>query len=386
MKPGTTHFSTRVGLWVVVVCVISATFLISNYLVVNERIAAMEGKLESLQRGENSNQDVSSDEQTGGKDEHHVRRKRALKRRTQASAIADFEKRLRALEKRINANNRSMMSPSEHSDWWFLAYLRGRDGRDGREGLMGPPGPPGKPGTPGIAGKPGAPGPKGQSGHGTNKPVPGPPGPRGQQGPSGSPGRQGPQGPKGNKGRDGAGIAGVKYVRWGKTKCPSGAQLVYEGIIGSSHYRHLGGGGEYICLPKVPKYDKYKDGYQSHSYIYGTEYEVSGFNPFKNSLHDHDAPCAVCYVSSRATQLMIPARNDCPSAWTEEYHGYLMSEYYNHKQSRNFICVDRDAEFVHGSRANVNGALLYLVEGQCGSLPCLPYVGGRELTCAVCTK
>lgn len=62
MKPGTTHFSTRVGLWVVVVCVISATFLISNYLVVNERIAAMEGKLESLQRGENLNQDVSSDE------------------------------------------------------------------------------------------------------------------------------------------------------------------------------------------------------------------------------------------------------------------------------------------------------------------------------------
>lgn len=54
---------------------ISATFLISNYLVVNERIAAMEGKLESLQRGENLNQDVSSDEQTGGKDEHHVRRK-----------------------------------------------------------------------------------------------------------------------------------------------------------------------------------------------------------------------------------------------------------------------------------------------------------------------
>lgn len=100
MKPGTTHFSTRVGLWVVVVCVISATFLISNYLVVNERIAAMEGKLESLQRGENLNQDVSSDEQTGGKDEHHVRRKRALKQRTQASAIAGFEERLRALEKR----------------------------------------------------------------------------------------------------------------------------------------------------------------------------------------------------------------------------------------------------------------------------------------------
>ena len=142
----------------------------------------------------------------------------------------------------------------------------------------------------------------------------------------------------------------------------------------------------FACLPTNPKYDQCKDGYQSYSYVYGTEYEVSGFNPFKNNLHNHDAPCVVCYVKSRATQLMIPARNDCPSGWTEEYHGYLMSDRSGHKKSRDFICVDRQAEFVHGSQANKDGAQLYLVEGHCGSLPCLPYVAGRELTCAVCTK
>ncbi len=142
-----------------------------------------------------------------------------------------------------------------------------------------------------------------------------------------------------------------------------------------------------MCLPNNPKYDKYKDGFQSGSYIYGTEYQISGvFNPFKKNLLDHDAPCAVCYVKSRATQVIIPARNDCPSGWTEEYHGYLMAANSGHKHSTNFICVDEDAEFVHGSHANRNGALLYLVEGRCGSLPCLPYVDGRELTCAVCTK
>ena len=119
--------------------------------------------------------------------------------------------------------------------------------------------------------------------------------------------------------------------------------------------------------------------------MFGTEYKI-GFNPFKNKLHNHDVPCAVCYVKSRATQLMIPARNDCPSGWNEEYHGYLMADYHNHKHSTSFICIDGEAEFVHGSHANRNGALLYLVEGQCGSLPCLPYVAGRELTCAVCTK
>ena len=84
--------------------------------------------------------------------------------------------------------------------------------------------------------------------------------------------------------------------------------------------------------------------------------------------------------------LMMPARNDCPSGWTKEYHGYLMTAYYAHAHSTEFICVDGNPEYVHGSQQNRDGALLYPVEGRCGSLPCLPYVEGRELTCAVCTK
>ena len=39
----------------------------------------------------------------------------------------------------------------------------------------------------------------------------------------------GPSGPKGDKGKDGAGGSGVKYVRWGRTTCPSGAEVVYKG-------------------------------------------------------------------------------------------------------------------------------------------------------------
>jgi len=121
--------------------------------------------------------------------------------------------------------------------------------------------------------------------------------------------------------------------------------------------------------------------------VLGTEYEVSGFNPFKENLHEHEAPCSVCFVKSRGSMPMIPARNDCPSGWTEEYHGYLMTEHWNNPKQTDFICVDEDAEYVPGTQANTIGALLYLVEGKCaGSLPCRPYVGGRELTCAVCTK
>ena len=64
---------------------------------------------------------------------------------------------------------------------------------------------------------------------GINKPFPGPPGPKGDQGVVGKTGAQGPQGAKGEKGQDGAGASGVKYIRWGRTTCPSGAQVVYKG-------------------------------------------------------------------------------------------------------------------------------------------------------------
>ena len=55
---------------------------------------------------------------------------------------------------------------------------------------------------------------------------------------------------------------------------------------------------------------------------------------------------------------MMPARNDCPSGWTEEYHGYLMTSYHGHKNQKDFVCVDKDPELVPGSQDNKNGALL----------------------------
>ena len=155
--------------------------------------------------------------------------------------------------------------------------------------------------------------------------------------------------------------------------------------MGGEHNSHQGGGVNYLCLPNKPKYDKYSDSDQTAGYVYGTEYQVNDFDPFKK-LHNHEAPCVVCYVTSRGSMLMIPARNDCPSGWTEEYHGYLMTEYHNHKKQRDFICVDKNAEYVPGTSSNQRDAYLYPVEGRCGALPCLPYVNARELTCAVCTK
>eukprot|EP00058_Branchiostoma_floridae_P013333 XP_002598821.1 hypothetical protein BRAFLDRAFT_74502 [Branchiostoma floridae] len=158
-------------------------------------------------------------------------------------------------------------------------------------------------------------------------------------------------------------------------------------IAGGAHYTSSGGGANYVCLPKDPEWGVFTDGSQGSAYMYGAEYELSLVNnPFQDaSLHDHDVPCAVCHVASRGSKLMIPARLNCPSGWTQEYKGYLMTAHQTHKRTE-FVCMDGEPETRPGGQVNLNGALLYPIEAHCGSLPCPSYVQGRELTCVVCTK
>lgn len=162
----------------------------------------------------------------------------------------------------------------------------------------------------------------------------------------------------------------------------------FLGLIAGGYYGHNGGGGDYICLPDKPIYGpKHSDAFESTGGIYGAEYEVNAFNPFNKNVHDHDAPCVVCYVKSRDTQIMMPARNDCPYGWTQEYHGFLMTEHYEHTMSRDYICVDHDPQSVPGSKSDHNGALLFPVQPNCDHFSgCPPYNNGWELTCSVCTK
>ncbi|KAL9965214.1 hypothetical protein ACROYT_G028985 [Oculina patagonica] len=260
------------------------------------------------------------------------------------TSLSDITKRLAALETRtVNLSK----------DLRIKTSLRGRDGRDGREGPAGP---------------------RGLTG------------PKGDVGRTGSTGTKGPPGPQGAKGPEGQGLSGVSYNRWGRTNCSGDAIVVYTGVMGGGYYTHTGGGSNYVCLTNNPIYDKYDSGWQGRASIHGTEYETS-FHGFKNNLFDHEAPCAVCYVKSRGSHMMIPGTNKCPSGWTREYYGYLMTSHYNHAHQTEFVCVDVDAEVVPGTHKDINGALLYPVEGSCDySLPCKPYIHGYELTCVVCTK
>ena len=91
---------------------------------------------------------------------------------------------------------------------------------------------------------------------------------------------------------------------------------------------------------------------------------------------------------------MIPARMTCPSGWTREYYGYLMSARWNHQRTE-FICFDRNLGVVGDTHELQAGSLISIVEVRClnsdpdsyrGGLPCDKFPSGNELSCVVCTK
>ena len=130
---------------------------------------------------------------------------------------------------------------------------------------------------------------------------------------------------------------------------------------------------------------KYAAGVQGRSFLLGTEYEIFSGELLAHML-DHNAVCAVCMVRTRSMQIMIPATYECPSGWTREYYGYLMTETHaNDRTSKTYIYLDKDPESIPGSSANTSPAVMYHVEGGCNGLPCPPYSAEKELTCAVCS-
>ena len=180
---------------------------------------------------------------------------------------------------------------------------------------------------------------------------------------------------------------GVTYTRWGKSSCPSstGAQLVYAGRTGGTNFNTRGGAAEKICLPEDPEYAAETSGISVPFYgiVQGAEYEL--FSGPNANVSNHNAPCAVCYVPTRAMTIMVPAKTSCPSSWTREYYGYLMTGYYGHYRS-SYNCLDNSPDVVAGTEGNEHISYFYYTITDCNGLPCPPYGNTHILSCAVCTK
>ena len=185
--------------------------------------------------------------------------------------------------------------------------------------------------------------------------------------------------------------SGATYVRWGRKECPTinGTIKVYEGFAAGDHYKHTGGPSELLCLTNEPQWGNYDDGYLGHAFVYGAEY-AHGFSEHlfgKNVLHQR-VPCVVCQSVGRLAALRIPGRTGCFDSWTKEYSGYLMGGHHGHAKSTDYTCVDADPDVQEGYPESENPHWLYFVEASCtkSTIPCPPYVHGREISCVICTK
>ncbi|KAK3108601.1 hypothetical protein FSP39_011731 [Pinctada imbricata] len=178
----------------------------------------------------------------------------------------------------------------------------------------------------------------------------------------------------------------IVYTRWGRDDCPAHSLTEYSGFTGGSHYTHTGAAAEPLCLPPEPEWGLHTESADdSRAIVYGAEYEFHSLTDSRKKLHQYDVPCAVCRVKEISVVITIPARKSCYSGWNQEYKGYLVAGYYNHKAATQYTCIDENSKGIPGTQGDNNGYLFYPVEGRCGSLACPPYVNGRELTCVVCS-
>lgn len=84
---------------------------------------------------------------------------------------------------------------------------------------------------------------------------------------------------------------------------------------------------------------------------------------------------------------MIRGWKVCPSGWTVEYRGYLVSPHKEDAaQSKQVICVDEKAEHDVTKSSTGAGATLVGLGRFCKSFPCKRPYRRHLLPCAVCTK
>ncbi|KAK7096787.1 uncharacterized protein [Littorina saxatilis] len=171
--------------------------------------------------------------------------------------------------------------------------------------------------------------------------------------------------------------SGSSFIRWGRESCPNNTNLVYTGVAGGKPHGQKGSGTNPLCLTTTPQYDDTKTP-SNHGYVYGAKY---------NSIPGHSnhevAPCSVC-LAAQSTTIMVPATLACPSGWTPQYTGHLVSGHKTHYATE-YVCLDGSSE-VFSTNITNTGLLFYYVINMCGNLPCPPFIENRVLTCVVCSK
>ena len=163
---------------------------------------------------------------------------------------------------------------------------------------------------------------------------------------------------------------------------------MYTGVATGTKYNTKGGTSDTLCLAGNPQYKSGDRSSSNAAQLSGVQNEVYGSPapPLRNRFKTY-LPCALCYTTTKSTSFMLPGRYTCPSGWSTEYSGYIMTEHTGSNKGgrRDTICVDQDAEAA-ATKGRALAAMLYLMQVTCIGLDCPPFNSSIPLTCAVCSK
>ena len=163
--------------------------------------------------------------------------------------------------------------------------------------------------------------------------------------------------------------------------------LVYAGRAAGTDHLETGGTSDTFCMPETPQYLSMDTAATHVSTLHGVEFETFGDSttPFEN-LAQHNMPYVVCHTDTKLVVFTIPAQYSCPSGWSMEYNGYLMTELERADRQRRHHMRGQRCWGNPGLEADMNDAVVYLMKASCNGLPCPPYNSDMVLPCAVCSK
>ena len=151
-----------------------------------------------------------------------------------------------------------------------------------------------------------------------------------------------------------ASLGGV-FELWGSRTCPIGTQQMVAGVMvgsiegyASSTPATTGGASNFLCAGAYGAMglDVFNTAEQVGSSIGSIVY---GADSTLSYVDGSAIACSTCLATGRSWNLMVSGRNDCPSSFTLEYSGHLLSSHHSTPPVRNpalTVSVTQKSEYV----------------------------------------
>lgn len=156
--------------------------------------------------------------------------------------------------------------------------------------------------------------------------------------------------------------------------------------MAGSSFDGTGNGANYQCLPTSPVYDAFNTSANANRAGISVATLATDGSVLASNLNEKIIQCSMCQTITANTVTMLIGNNTCPSSWTTEYTGYLVSEQETSgRTGKGYACLKENPDLIDNSSGKTNTATVNLVEHECGALPCGTYTNYQEVACIVCS-